>query len=124
MRLFFAALVCSGALLGQAALAQTDSTVAAPSATAQPIAPATTATVAPSQTATAAAETAPGAVPQQTEANVNLDEIVCKNSPATTGTRLGGGRECHSVREWNQREKQAQDITRQQQVMGLNSQGK
>ena len=122
MRVFFVALVCSGALLGQVALAQTDNTMAAPSATAQPIAPVTT--VAPSQTATAAAATAPGAVPQQTEANVNLDEIVCKNSPATTGTRLGGGRECHSVREWNQREKQAQDITRQQQVMGLNSQGK
>jgi len=50
---------------------------------------------------------------------VNLDEIVCKTQPPTTGSRLGGGRECHSVREWNQREKEAQDITRQSQRVGF-----
>ena len=132
MRVFFLTLVCSGALLGQAALAQTDNTATS----AQPMAPAATATVAPAEAATAAAATAPAAVPQQAQTgtehvvvqgdanSVNLDEVVCKNSPATTGSRLGGGRECHTVREWNDRQRQAQDATRQQQVTGFVSKPK
>ena len=119
MRALFVALVCSGAILGQAAIAQTDST-AAPSTTAQAAAPAATATTAPSPAATAAAATAPATVPQASaDSNVNLDEIVCKNEPPTTGSRLGGGRECHTVRQWNQREKDAQDITRKEETTGM-----
>ncbi|HEX3431942.1 MAG TPA: hypothetical protein VHT03_13760 [Rhizomicrobium sp.] len=68
-----------------------------------------------------AAPTAPAATTDTS--GVNLDEIVCRNSPPTTGSRLGGGRECHSVREWNDRERQAQDLTREQQRVGFNAQG-
>ena len=123
MRVLFAALICSGAILGQAAIAQTQN-AAAPSDSAQPVAPAVP-TAAPSPAATAAAATAPASVPEQSAGmGVNLDEIVCKNEPATTGSRLGGGRECHTVREWNQRQKEAQDITRMQERTGLATPGK
>jgi len=126
MRALFVALVCSGAILGQAAFAQTDTSSAAalPAAPAATATTATTATAAPSQAATAAAATAPAAVPQQSaDSAVNLDEIVCKSQPPATGTRLGGGRECHTVREWNQREKEAQDLTRQEERTGYNRPG-
>ncbi|HLY07607.1 MAG TPA: hypothetical protein VKR31_17810 [Rhizomicrobium sp.] len=120
MRALLVALVCSGAILGQAAIAQTDSS-AAPSPSAQSAA---TATTAPSQAATAAAATAPATVSQDSaNSNVNLDEIVCKQQPPATGSRLGGGRECHTVREWNQREKEAQDITRQEERTGYSRPG-
>lgn len=121
MRAFFLTVVCSSAILGQAALAQTG-TASAPPASAQSAAPssASPATAAPSQAAAAAAATAPAAVPQESaSSSVNLDEIVCRNQPPATGTRLGGGRECHSVREWNQREREAQDATRREQATGM-----
>lgn len=128
MRVLFIAALCSGAILGQAAFAQT-AAPSAPSDSAQPVAPSSTATavpppsgVAPSPASAAAAETAPAAVPQQS-AGVNLDEIVCRNSPPPTGSRLGGGRECHTVREWNQRERESQDLTRQQEVTGFVTKG-
>lgn len=118
MRAFFLTVVCSGSILGQVALAQTD-TATAPSASAQSAAPAP-ATASSSQAATAAAATAPAAVPQESATSgVNLDEIVCRNQPPATGTRLGGGRECHTVREWNQRERDAQDVTRREQATGM-----
>jgi hypothetical protein len=53
------------------------------------------------------------AVPAQTgdvaqPANTDLDQVVCRKSPPPVGTRLGGGRECHTQREWNDRQAQAQ----------------
>ena len=129
MRAFVVALVCSSAVLGQAALADPAVTQnpAPPASSAQPVAPSTTtatpaqpAAVAPSPAATVAADSAPAAVPAQTaESGANLDEIVCKQEAPATGTRLGGGRECHTVRQWNEREREAQDITRKQQVVGI-----
>lgn len=53
----------------------------------------------------------------------NPDEIVCKNQPPATGSRLGGGRECHTQREWDQRQKDAQDITRKEELQGYNRPG-
>jgi hypothetical protein len=93
MRVFSALLFSSAVVLAPG--------LAAAEATA-PAAP----TAAPATTAPAANET-PGA---------NLDEIVCKNQPPATGTRLGGGRECHTVRQWNQRQRDAQDVTRKQEI--------
>jgi hypothetical protein len=41
---------------------------------------------------------APSAVASST---VDQDEVVCRRTVApTTGTRFGGARECHTVREW------------------------
>lgn len=75
--------------------------------------------------AAAEAATAPSASPVASDSSpVNLDEVVCKTQPPTTGSRLGGGRECHTVREWNEREREAQDITRMQQREGLATRGK
>lgn len=87
-------------------------TATAPPMTVQPApAPATSAQPAPA----APAQTA------STSSGVNLDEIVCRNSAPATGTRLGGGRECHSVREWNQRERRDQEILEKAQQAGFHS---
>lgn len=75
------------------------------------------ATTAPAAPTSPAAANTPVATTESS--SVNLDEIVCRNEPPHTGTRLGGGRECHTVREWNQRERESQDITRRQQVTGF-----
>jgi hypothetical protein len=50
----------------------------------------------------------------------NLDEIVCRSEPPATGTRLGASRECHTVRQWNDRERQDQRMIQQQQSVGSN----
>ena len=130
MRAFVVALICSGVLLSPAAFAdqaQTDSTTV-PSASAQQSA-APAATVAPATTPTAGATMpAPAAAAPATTAAadssaVNLDEIVCRAVAAPTGTRLGGGRECHSVRQWNDLERQSQDLTRQNQTRGFKAKG-
>ena len=93
-----------------AALLFTSAVVLAPALAVAQAAPAPVAPVAPTaQTAVAASD----------GSNASLDEIVCKDQPPATGTRLGGGRECHSVREWNQRERDAQDLTRHQERGGM-----
>jgi hypothetical protein len=94
----FAALLFSSAVLLAPALAVAQDAQAPAPATAPP------------------AATAPATTDS---ANTNLDEIVCKNEPPATGTRLGGGRECHTVRDWNQREKDAQDTLRKDQALGM-----
>lgn len=99
MRIFAALLFSSAVVLAPAlASAQTTAATSAPAPTAPP---------------------AQAAAPASDSSAVNLDEIVCRNQPPTTGSRLGGGRECHTVREWNQREREAQDITRHQQMTGF-----
>lgn len=72
-----------------------------------------------SGTQTAQATTAVAQAPASNSSAANLDEVVCKNQPPTTGSRLGGGRECHTVREWNQQEREAQDATRREQATGM-----
>jgi hypothetical protein len=49
----------------------------------------------------------------------NPDEIVCKNSPPPTGSRLGGGRECHTQREWDDRTREAQKATENAEMHGM-----
>ena len=102
-----------------------DAPASAP-ATAAPAPAATTAAPAPAAApvATVAATPAPAATAVADSSAVNLNEIVCRSVPAPTGTRLGGGRECHSVREWNDIERQSQDLTRQQQTIGYATKGK
>lgn len=48
---------------------------------------------------------------------VDLDQIVCKQAPPKIGSRIGGGTECHSQREWNRITHESQDMTRHQQRM-------
>jgi hypothetical protein len=93
---------------------------------AQPSAPTTsTSLAAPAQTTATAQSTASmQAAPAQqaaatatTASNVNLNEIVCRSEPPPTGSRLGATRECHTVEQWNQREREEQRMLQQQQVI-------
>ena len=64
---------------------------------------------APAPTVTAQANTAPAATTDASSGD-NLDKIVCRSSPPPTGTRLGATRECHTQREWNQRQAEGQSV--------------
>jgi hypothetical protein len=56
--------------------------------------------------------------PGQAPAAESGDDILCQIVPPTTGTRLGGGRECHKRREWVQRQHDAEAITRAHERIG------
>jgi len=50
------------------------------------------------------------------------DQIICKSTPPPTGTRLGGGRECHTKREWDQRQKDSEsEVVRGQEIGHMGS---
>jgi len=49
----------------------------------------------------------------------NPDEIICKQTPPPTGSRLGGGRECHTRRQWEQMQKDAREVTQDRQTRDL-----
>lgn len=91
------------------------STTASPSATAAPMAQS-------AQAPTAAPPLPPGekvavqSTAQNANNGVNLDEIVCRNEPPPTGSRLGATRQCHTVREWNDRMKESQAIVSRSQM--------
>ncbi|HTT82588.1 MAG TPA: hypothetical protein VMF67_03825 [Rhizomicrobium sp.] len=90
-----------------ASASATSAAMPAPAATAQQSAPATQMTQAPAAPA-----------PETAANGANLDEIVCKSEPPQTGTRLGGSRECHTVRQWNERMRQDQRMTQIQENVG------
>jgi hypothetical protein len=50
-------------------------------------------------------------------ANTDLDQVVCRKTAPPVGTRLGGGRVCHTQREWDQMRKDAQMYVQQQQLL-------
>lgn len=75
----------------------------------------------PAQTGNSAAS---GAAMLQTNAAApesNPDQIVCRATPALTGSRLGGGRACLTQREWDLRTKSAQEALVHQQLSGRTS---
>jgi len=53
------------------------------------------------------------------QATADADQIVCKMTAPPTGSRLGGGRECHTQRDWDQRQKDAQKSVEDKQKLGL-----
>jgi hypothetical protein len=75
------------------------------------------------ETASPASPGVPPAAAATDSSGANLDEIVCKTTPPPTGSRLGGGRECRTQREWNQREVDAQTALRHQQDQGFKKGG-
>ena len=113
-----------GAMVVVFSLAVSLPAFADPDSAAPANAPATSAQAAPAAPAAQPATAAPAAPVAQADATPNLDEIVCRASPPPTGSRLGGGRECHTVRQWNEREREDQRIVQQQQSVGMNSGGK
>ena len=48
----------------------------------------------------------------------SLDKIECRTSAPTTGTRLGGSRECRAVRDWKERQQNSQDMLERTQILG------
>ena len=110
-----AAVAFSTAVLFSPLFAAAQDAPATATATAAPAPTPAPATAAVAPTATAA----PAATAAADSSAVNLDEIVCRTVAAPTGTRLGGGRECHTVREWNDRERESQDLTRDSQRRGF-----
>jgi hypothetical protein len=125
-----AILVLSSAILapGLAAAdpAQPETTTAATPATTAPSATAQS-VQAPAAAAAPASKPAGELVivrgtPENDDNRVNLDEIVCRSAPPATGTRLGGGRECYTVRQWNDREREDQRMLQQLQHTGFHDQ--
>lgn len=49
----------------------------------------------------------------------NPDEIVCHTIPPTTGTRLGGSRECQTSRYWNARRQASREALMHAQSLGM-----
>jgi hypothetical protein len=68
------------------------------------------------QTTTAASPTTqPAATTPTTTDAANLDTVVCHTGVATTGSRLGSHRECHTQREWDRmRQDQQSSLVRTQ----------
>ena len=119
MRFFVVFALSANAVLWPAfAAADSVQATAGASAQAAPASTAAQAPAAPSQTATAATQTGPESVIVQGKP-VDLDQVVCKEAPPQIGSRLGGGRECHSEREWRKRQQESQDTLRHQQRMGF-----
>jgi len=108
---------------GAAQTAATSTMEAQPSAVSQPSSATAQAPAVPAQAPTPTKpQTGPESVVVRADANaVDLDQIVCKEAPPKTGSRLGGGRECQTQREWNRQMRESQDITRHQQVLGYSS---
>jgi len=90
------------------------STALAPGATQAPTVPQAAAS------ATTDAHAAPETVVVHGD-RVDLDQVVCKDAPPSIGSRIGGGRECLTQREWNRRMRESQDTTRRQQVLGFHN---
>jgi hypothetical protein len=104
---FLAILAVSAAVLTPAlASADPDQAQAQPAMQAQ-------APAAPAQ------QTAQAAPAGANSGGANLNEIECRSQPPTTGTRLGATRECHTVREWNQRQQDSQQKLQETQMHGL-----
>jgi len=129
MRALLVVVLCSGAMLGQAALADPatpDSSAVPPTAAQSQNSTVPSAPAQPQNSTVPAAPTPAAAAPPVApaeSANVNLDEVVCRQSAPTTGTRFGGGRECHTVRQWRERQAESERILRQQQTVGFQGSG-
>ena len=47
------------------------------------------------------------------------DQIICRDTPAATGTRLRGERQCRTKRDWDQQMRDSQDILNYWQKQGM-----
>lgn len=113
----FAILALSAAALPLAALADP-----APAEAPAPAVTQTAPVAAPTMAAqTSAAAAAPAAT--SSDSSPDLDRVECRSTPPTTGTRLGAGRECHTVRQWNERMHEEQRMIEQRQSTGYNRPG-
>lgn len=49
------------------------------------------------------------------------NRIVCHSMPAPTGTRLGGSRECHTQKQWDDMRQDQQKMLNDVQLKGMSS---
>ena len=57
--------------------------------------------------------------PERATSPAGPDEIVCKDIPPQTGSRIGGARECQTAREWAREQAESQSILAREQEIGL-----
>jgi hypothetical protein len=117
------AFVCTAIMLMAASALADPAQAQTPPASAAQTAPAPAATATPGAPAPAVtgATAAPAA---STTADADLDQVVCKDAPAKTGSRIGGGRECHTQREWTRMQHESEELTRHQERNGYTSRQK
>jgi hypothetical protein len=122
MRLSLA--LTSLALLAGLVSVNSASAQTAPAASAQaPTQNQETISVQPPHTPPAPAPNAPAAASTaDNNSGPGLYDVVCKPTPPPIGSRLGGGRECHTRREWWRRAMESQKILRRAQAIGLTGQ--
>jgi hypothetical protein len=68
-----------------------------------------------------AAAPASAAVSTSAAATEDQDRVVCRMSPAPTGSRLGSSRECHTQKQWDMMHQQAQENVNNMQLQGMSS---
>ena len=120
MRVWTMVLVSAVAIMVPALASADPGQVAAPGAAATaaaPLSPPAAAAAAPAPTVQAPA------TPVVSQAS-NPDEVVCRMSAPTTGSRLGGGRECHTQRAWDARQQESQRALVNAQKVGFATPGK
>lgn len=76
--------------------------------------PAAEAQAAPAQQTAQAAPAAAVAA----ASDADLDKVECRTGTPATGTRLGASRTCHTVREWNNIQKDSQEMLKNTQMSG------
>lgn len=96
-------------------------------ATADPVVPPSSTAAVPAAQAVLPAQTAgqpvaigdASAPPQSQGERISENTVVCRLTPATTGTRFGAGKVCRTILEWKQLQADAQQTVRHIQRMGL-----
>jgi hypothetical protein len=117
MRVLPGLAVVAIALVPVGTIADPATSQTAPAAAAQTAPPQTSGAQPPAEPAVDA-PTAPAAPATAAASSAGPDQIVCKDMPPKTGSRLGGGRECHTQRQWNRMQAESQELTRRQERTG------
>ncbi|HEY3638709.1 MAG TPA: hypothetical protein VGK90_11210 [Rhizomicrobium sp.] len=117
----FSAMLCLTSIASADPVPADSAAPPAQAATQNPAQVAPPATAANTQIASPSSQTQEHVLVQQTagkDDEAGLNEIVCRSEAPATGTRLGGRRECHTVRQWNQRQYEQQRMVQMQQRTG------
>jgi hypothetical protein len=62
-------------------------------------------------------DSAPAPTAPAVQQAVDPDRVVCQNGPPPTGSRIGGGRVCHTQREWDRMREEQRHIIESHQTM-------
>jgi len=87
-------------------------------ATADPVQPETAPAAQAQATPAAPAQQTAQATPVASTSESDLDRVECRTGTPPTGTRLGATRTCHTVREWDNIQKNSQTLLKNTQMNG------